>query len=115
MHERSVIVDLVRQAADIVERSGSPGAVAVGVRLGALSHLSAPHLQSQFAAEAKGTVLEGARLDITVDDDPTADAALDALITHVEVIDPEGDRPGPWDPEPRVRDAVEPRPEPTVR
>jgi hypothetical protein len=60
-------------------------------------------------------VLAGARLDIVVDDDPTADGALDALITHVEVIDPEGDRPEQRSPEPRVREAVEPQIEPTVQ
>ncbi len=88
MHERSVIEALVRQAEDIVERAGSDRAIAVGIRVGALSHLSEPHLRAHFASAADGTSLENAELEIVADEDMTADYALDVVLTHVEVADP---------------------------
>ena len=89
MHERSVVDALIRQATDIVYHSGSDRAITIGLRVGALSHMSVPHLRGHFAAAADGTVLEEAALDIVVDDDATADGAMDVVLTHVEVADPE--------------------------
>ena len=85
MHEASVMAGLVDRAGDVVEASGGGRVVAVGVRLGALCHLSPEHLRSQFAVAAMGTDLEGARLAVTVADDPAAADAFDAVLTHVEV------------------------------
>jgi Zn finger protein HypA/HybF involved in hydrogenase expression len=88
MHERSVASQLVRQAAEIVERSGADRAVSVGIRFGCLSELSEPHLRSQFAAAAEGTALEDALLQVSFSDETLNSESLDVVLTHVEVADP---------------------------
>lgn len=88
MHERSVANQLVRQASEIVVRSGADRAVSVGVRLGGLCGLSEPHLRSQFAAAADGTPLEDALLEVLIGDETVNANAQDVVLTHVEVADP---------------------------
>ncbi len=88
MHERSVASQLVRQAAEIVERSGADRAVSVGICLGGHCPLSEPHLRSQFAAAAEGTPLEDALLQVTFSDDTLNSESLEVVLTHVEVADP---------------------------
>ena len=88
MHERSVASQLVQQASEIVLRSGADRAVSVGVTLGGLSGLSAPHLRSQFAAAAEGTPIEDALLDLVFTDETLNSEAQDVVLTHVEVADP---------------------------
>lgn len=89
MHERSVAAKLVEQATDIVERSGAPHAVSVGVRIGGLSQISEPHFRAQFAAAAEGTPLQDALLDVVVGEEEFEPTSLDVVLTHVEVADPE--------------------------
>lgn len=88
MHERSVATQLVRQASEIVQRSGSDRAVSVGVKLGGLCGLSEPHLRSQFAAAAEGTPIENALLEVSVSEETLNIGAQDVVLTHVEVADP---------------------------
>jgi Zn finger protein HypA/HybF involved in hydrogenase expression len=89
MHERSVASKLVKQAIEIVERSGAQRAVSVGVRLGGLSQISEPHFRAQFAAAADGTSLQDALLEVAVGEEELEPTSLDVVLTHVEVADPE--------------------------
>lgn len=66
VHERSLIADLMRKIAAIAREESARKVISVKVQLGALCHLSAPHLREHFAQAAGGTVAEGARLDIEV-------------------------------------------------
>ena len=64
MHEAGLVKDLVRKAEDVVIRDGATRATAVAVRQGVFGHVSPEHLRHHFAAEARGTRLEGARLEV---------------------------------------------------
>lgn len=85
MHEAGLVRDLVRKADAIVAADGAEHAVAVSVRTGALSHVSAEHLRGHFAVASRGTRLEGAELAVVADEDPTAADALDLVLVSVEV------------------------------
>ena len=85
MHEMSLVSDLVAKAAGIVTDAGAARASRVGVRLGAMAHLSPQHLERHFVSAAAGSVLEGAVLDIDVADDPLDPNAQDLILTSVDV------------------------------
>jgi hydrogenase nickel incorporation protein HypA/HybF len=85
MHEAGLVRDLVRKADAIVAADGAPRAVAVSVRAGALSHLSAQHLRAHFAAASQGTRLDGAELVVVADEDPAAVDAQNLVLVSVEV------------------------------
>ena len=77
--------DLLTKATRVVEDAGADRAVLVGVRLGALSHLSEEHLRSHFETASVGTVLEDATLDVEVATNPSDPHAQDVMLVHVDV------------------------------
>lgn len=85
MHELSLMKDLIRKAGDVVRLEGGTRATRVGIRLGALSHMSPEHLREHFVQAAAGTVLEGADLDIELVEDPADPHAQSILLTSVDV------------------------------
>jgi hydrogenase nickel incorporation protein HypA/HybF len=85
VHERSLIADLMRKIAAIAREESARKVISVKVQLGALCHLSAPHLREHFAQAAGGTVAEGARLDIEVLTDVTDPHAQEILLDSLEV------------------------------
>jgi hydrogenase nickel incorporation protein HypA/HybF len=85
MHELSMMSDLLGKATRVVVDGGADRAVVVGVRLGALSHLSEEHLRAHFETASVGTVLEGAELQVEVGTDPADPHAQDVLLIHVDV------------------------------
>ena len=85
MHERSLVADLMRKIAAIAREESARKVISVKVQLGALCHLSAPHLREHFAQAACGTIAEGARLDIEVLTDVTDPHAQEILLDSVEV------------------------------
>ena len=85
MHERSLIADLMRKIAAIAREESARKVISVKVQLGALCHLSAPHLREHFAQAACGTVAGGAPLDIEVLTDVTDPHAQEILLDSVEV------------------------------
>lgn len=87
MHEMSLMNNLMGQIERVAREQG--GAQVVGVRLwlGALAHISPDHLREHFAEGAKGTLAQGARLEIESDDDPDNPNAQDILLRSIEVHD----------------------------
>lgn len=78
MHEQSLVRALVQQI-DVLARAHRAQAVRkVMVSTGVLGHGSAEHLRDYFRREAKGTLAEGAILDITPTGD-LIDLKLDSL------------------------------------
>jgi len=76
MHELSLIDPLLRRLEAVAAAEGARRVRGVRVWLGALSQCSPAHFSGHFAAAARGTVADGARLEFTLSDDPThADAA----------------------------------------
>jgi hydrogenase nickel incorporation protein HypA/HybF len=85
-HELSLMTDLLRKIDEVVRQDGGAGrVVSVRVRLGALANISADHFRGHFVDAARGTVAEGAELEIDSSDDRTDPRAQDITLESVEV------------------------------
>ena len=87
MHEFSLINDLMRKIETIARDQGAGRVVALKVKLGALSHISAEHFCEHFEAAARGTIAEGGRLEIETLTDESDPHAQDILLDSVELED----------------------------
>lgn len=87
MHEMSLMKDLIRKAVEVVRREGGTRATRVGIRLGALSHMSPEHLREHFDQAAAGTPLEHAELDVEVMEDIADPEAQSIVLTSVDIAD----------------------------
>jgi len=67
MHELSIACSLVKAAIDEAARHGVARVVKVDVVLGALSGVEMEALTFCFPAVARGTALEGARLEVEIE------------------------------------------------
>ncbi len=85
MHELSLLAGLFRQVERIADAERATRVTCVRLRLGALAHISPEHLREHFVDAARGTRLEGARLEVTTATDPTDGGALDILLESVDV------------------------------
>lgn len=85
MHEMSLMADLMRKLDAIAREQGASRITRVGVTLGALSHMSADHFREHFEEAARGSVGEGAELEVTVSDDPEDPRAQDILLESIDV------------------------------
>jgi hydrogenase nickel incorporation protein HypA/HybF len=85
MHETTLVRNMVRRIVQVAEGAEAHEVRAVNVRLGAWSEFSPEHLREHFEHEARATVVEGARLNIMVSDDPTDPLAQEVLLESVEV------------------------------
>jgi len=85
MHEASLMANLMRQIDEVAQAEGASRVIGVSVWLGALSHMSAEHFTEHFDRAAPGTIAEGARLDVTVSEDPRHANAQDILLEKLEV------------------------------
>ena len=85
MHELSLIADLMRKIEAVAREHQATRITGVRVKLGALSHISADHFREHFAQAARGTVAEGARLEIEVLTDMSDPHAQDILLDSVEI------------------------------
>ncbi|MFN8544658.1 MAG: hydrogenase/urease maturation nickel metallochaperone HypA [Candidatus Binatia bacterium] len=68
MHEHSLLRALMTQVEAAARAHGAARVRVVRVKLGPLAHLDPEHLRHHFAAAARGTAAEGARLEIEVTD-----------------------------------------------
>lgn len=69
MHETGLVRDLIRKAEQAAHANQARRVTSLSVWLGALSHLSAAHFREHFEAESRGTLAEGARLEIAESSD----------------------------------------------
>lgn len=87
MHELSLFKDLMHKIASISQEHEGKKIVKMKVKLGALSHLSAPHFQEHFDSFSKGTAAEGAELEMIEDQDERAPYAQSVILESVEIED----------------------------
>ena len=87
MHEFSLINGLMRKIESIACDQSAGRVVALKVKLGALSHISAEHFREHFEAAARGTIAEGGRLEIETLTDESDPQAQDILLDSVEMED----------------------------
>lgn len=91
MHETGIVRDLVRKLENVAADAGAEAVSGVEVWLGALSQFTPHHFREHFADEAKGTIAEGARLDILTSDDVANPDALHVVIRNVDLEVPESE------------------------
>jgi hydrogenase nickel incorporation protein HypA/HybF len=85
MHELSLMADLMRKIGSIAREQRASRIVSVKVKLGALSHISPAHFHDHFLHAARGSLAEGARLDIEVLSNPADPHAQEILLDSIEV------------------------------
>lgn len=85
MHETGIVRDLVRRLEGVASDSGAEAVSGVEVWLGALSQFTPHHFREHFEDETKGTIAEGARLDILTSDDAGDPDALHVMIKSVDL------------------------------
>ena len=91
MHETGIVRDLVRRLEGVASDAGAEAVSGVEVWLGALSQFTPHHFREHFEDEAKGTIAEGARLDIVTSDDAADPNALHVMIRNVSLEVPEAE------------------------
>ena len=69
MHELSLLRALLNQIEAVARSNGAERVSVVRLKLGPLAHIEPDHLRGHFVEAARGTLAEGARLDIEVTDE----------------------------------------------
>ena len=87
MHEFSLIKDLIHKITTIAHEQHASKVLSVTVKLGVLSHISHDHFRDHFVLASRGTISEGARLNIEFMTDVTDPQSQEVLIENIEVID----------------------------
>jgi len=64
MHEMSLLRGLLHQIEGLARRNAADRVAVVRLKLGPLAYIEPDHLREHFTEAARGTVAEGARLDI---------------------------------------------------
>ena len=85
MHEASLMRDLIGKVGSLAEAEDADRVTVVRVWLGALSHMSAEHFQEHFEQASKGTIAQGALLEIEESTDIGDPNAQQLLLRSVEV------------------------------
>jgi hydrogenase nickel incorporation protein HypA/HybF len=85
VHEKALMDDVMRKLGEVAREQDAVRVTRVSVRLGALSHFTPAHFREHFVDASRGTVAEGAQVDMRVDGDIAAERARDVVIETVEV------------------------------
>lgn len=85
MHEASLISGLIRQIESIVHPPSVRKVVGVTLRIGPLCATDPDHLRDHFLLAAKGTIVEGAELNVETIDDPADPNAASVILRSIEV------------------------------
>lgn len=87
MHEFSLIRDLIHKIQLISRDQNGAKVSRVKVKLGALSPISAEHFREHFEEGTRGTVAQGARLEVEVAEDEGDRHAQEILLKSVDIED----------------------------
>jgi hydrogenase nickel incorporation protein HypA/HybF len=85
MHEFFLMADLVRKIEQVAADNGAKRVTRVRVWLGALSHISAEHFREHFEDGTRGTLAEGAELEVEASDDQAHPQAQQILLRNLDV------------------------------
>lgn len=85
MHEFSLMADLLRKIEMLSQENGNGRVLTVRVRLGALSHITPGHFAEHFTEAVRGSVAEGAELEIVQMTDVNDPAAQEIFLESVEI------------------------------
>jgi hydrogenase nickel incorporation protein HypA/HybF len=84
VHELTAIARLIREAEDIARQHGGRPA-ALTLQVGALSGFTPESLRRAFVDVARGTTLDGARLDVRACEDVADEMAQRLVLLSVDV------------------------------
>lgn len=90
MHETGIVRDLVRRIERAAWEAHADRVAAVHVWLGAMSQFSPTHFREHFDDEARGTIAEGAALEIEVSQDVRHPQAQSVMMQSLD-LDVPGD------------------------
>jgi hydrogenase nickel incorporation protein HypA/HybF len=85
MHEFSLMADLMRKIEQVAADNGASRVVKVRVWLGALSHITPEHFREHFEDGVRGTVADGAELEVETSDDESHPEAQQILLKSLDV------------------------------
>ena len=94
MHERALMVELMREIERVARADGAARVTRVSVRLGALSHFTEDHFREHFLDASRGTLAEGAVVDAVLENDLEDPRATGVVLQSVEVEVPEAEETG---------------------
>jgi hydrogenase nickel incorporation protein HypA/HybF len=77
--------DLVRKVLAVAEAEDASSVSRIRVRLGALSHFTPEHFVEHWVDASRGTLAEGAEVDVAMDESLDGDAAQGVVLESVEV------------------------------
>ncbi|MCB9754609.1 MAG: hydrogenase maturation nickel metallochaperone HypA [Myxococcales bacterium] len=84
MHEMSVLNNLMNKVTELNALHGGKRVISMKLRLGALSHFTPQHFREHFDFASRGTVAEGARLELTQMTDETDPDAQGVVLESLE-------------------------------
>ena len=85
MHEQSLMNDLLKKISQIAKAEEANKVLKVKVELGALAHISPDHFREHFEHDLKGTIAEGAELEIIQNNDIHHPRAQDITLLSIDV------------------------------
>jgi hydrogenase nickel incorporation protein HypA/HybF len=88
VHEASLMKNLMGKVEQLAREQGGGRITRIGVKLGALSHFSPDHFREHFERASRGTVAEGALLEIELLTDISDPRAQDVVFDCADVEDP---------------------------
>ena len=88
MHEMSLMKDLMGKVERLALENGARRITRLGVKLGALSHFSPDHFREHFEQVSRGTVAEGASLEVELLTDISDPHAQDVILDSADIEDP---------------------------
>ncbi|WP_017943022.1 MULTISPECIES: hydrogenase maturation nickel metallochaperone HypA [unclassified Thioalkalivibrio] len=85
MHEFSLMADLMRKIEQVAADNGAERVTRVRVWLGALSHITPEHFREHFEDGTRGTLAEGAELEVETSDDEADPEAQQIVLRSLDV------------------------------
>ena len=85
MHEASLMKSLMGKVEQLAREQGGGRITRIGVKLGALSHFSPDHFREHFEHASRGTVAEGASLEIELLTDISDPRAQDVILDTADI------------------------------
>lgn len=88
MHEEALFIKLLKKIEIIAEENQADKVTKVKIQLGALSYFSKEQFIEHLYIESKGTIAEGAELDVYISQDLYDPHAQDIMLKRVDVRKP---------------------------
>jgi hydrogenase nickel incorporation protein HypA/HybF len=85
VHEKALMDDLMRKIDAQARAEGAVRVTKIRVRLGALSHFTAPHFREHFEDASRGTLAEGAEVEAELRTDPTEAEAQGVVLESIDI------------------------------